>query len=110
MTEAITDKIQQSASRIAKGTLEAEDTSPDDKTTRNGGKRDDKQRIEYAEICMIMKKARKDIRKYNQEIIRGEIMASKSPKKVRRKQKLGQDRLITLLDKQGTEIHYQDKS
>ena len=36
-------------------------------------------------------------------------MASKSLKKVRRTQKLDQDRLITLLDKQGGEIHDQDK-
>ena len=36
-------------------------------------------------------------------------MPSKSLKKVRRTQKLGQDRLITLLDKQGREIHDQDK-
>ena len=35
-------------------------------------------------------------------------MASKSLKKVRRTQKLGQDRLITLMDKQGREIHHQD--
>ena len=32
-----------------------------------------------------------------------------SLRKFRRTQKLGQDRLITLLDKQGREIHYQDK-
>ena len=36
-------------------------------------------------------------------------MASKSLGKVRKTQKLGQDRLITLLDKQGREIHDQDK-
>ena len=36
-------------------------------------------------------------------------MASNSLKKVRRPQKLGQDRLITLMDKQGREIHDQDK-
>ena len=60
---------------------------------------DDKQRIGYAEICKtIKKKERKDIRKYNQEIIRETIMASKNLKKVRRKQKLAQDRLITLLE------------
>ena len=71
---------------------------------------DNKQRIEYAEICKTIKtKAREDIRKYNQEIIRETIMASKSLKKVQRTQKLGQDRLITLLDKQGREIRDQDK-
>ena len=52
---------------------------------------------------------KKDIRKCNLEIIRETIMASKSPRKVRRTQKLGQDRLTTLLDKQGREIHDQDK-
>ena len=67
---------------------------------------DDKQRLEYAEICKtIMKKARDEIRKYNQET----ILASQSMRKGRRKQKLGQDRLITLLDRQGREIHDQDK-
>ncbi|MBA1447089.1 MAG: hypothetical protein FE835_19845 [Gammaproteobacteria bacterium] len=50
-----------------------------------------------------------DIRKYNQEIIRETIITSKSLRKVRRTQTLGQDRLITLLDKQGREIHDQDK-
>ena len=71
---------------------------------------DHKQRIEYAEICKnITKKASEDIRKYNQEIIRETIMASKSLRKVRRTQTLGKDRLITLIDKQGREIHHQDK-
>ena len=71
------------------------------------GNGDNKQRIEYANICKtIKKKAREDIRKYNQET----IMESKSLKKVRRTQKLGQDRLITHLDKQGREIHDQDKT
>ena len=36
-------------------------------------------------------------------------MASKSLEKIRRTQMLGQDRLITLLDKQGGEIRDQDK-
>ena len=64
----------------------------------------------YAEICKtIKKKTREDIRKYNQEITREMITASKSLKKVRRAQKLGQERLITLTDKQGREIHDQDK-
>ena len=36
-------------------------------------------------------------------------MASKSLKKVRITQKLGQDRLVTLMDKQGREIQDQDK-
>jgi hypothetical protein len=58
------------------------------------GDGDDKQRIEYAEICKIIKKnAREDTRKYNQEIIREMIMASKSLRIVRRTQKLGQYKL-----------------
>ena len=36
-------------------------------------------------------------------------MASKGLKKVRRAQKLGQHRLNTLMDRQGREIHDQDK-
>ena len=36
-------------------------------------------------------------------------MTSKSMRKVQRMQKLSQDRLITLLDEQGREIHDQDK-
>ncbi|MEG7521715.1 MAG: hypothetical protein M3H12_01240, partial [Chromatiales bacterium] len=56
---------------------------------------DDNKRIEYAEICKtIKKKAKEDIRKYNQDIIRETIMTSKSLRKVRRTQTLGQDRLI----------------
>ena len=44
---------------------------------------DDNQRKEYAEIRKtIKKKARKDIRKYNQEIVRETITASKSLKNV----------------------------
>jgi len=57
----------------------------------------------------IKKKAREDIRKHNHEIIRETIMASKNLRKVRRTQSLGQDRLTTLLEKQGREIHDQDK-
>jgi len=53
---------------------------------RNG---DNKQRIEYVKICKTIKK---------------ESKASKSLKKVRRMQMLGQDRLITLLGKQSREI------
>ena len=75
--------------------------------TRNG---DNIQRIEYAKICKtIRKKAREDIRKYNHGNVRETIMTSKSLKKVRRTQKLGRDRLITLLNKQGRVIRDQDK-
>ena len=72
------------------------------------GNGDNKQRIEYAEICKTIKKnAREDIRKYNHKIIRETIMASRCLKKVRRMQRLGKD--ITLLYKQGREIRDQDK-
>ena len=57
----------------------------------------------------MKKKARENIWKYNQEIIRETIMASKTPRKVRGTPKLGKDRVIALLDKQGREIHDQDK-
>ena len=68
------------------------------------GNGDNKQQLEYAEICKTIKnKAREDIRKYNLEIIRETIMTSKSLKKVWRNQKL--DRLITLLDKHGRKDH-----
>ena len=71
---------------------------------------DDKQRTESAEIGKtIKKKAREDTRKHNQEIIWETIVTSKSLRKVRRTQKLDQDRLITHLYKQGREIHDQDK-
>ena len=44
------------------------------------GNGDNKQRIEYAEICKtIKKKAREDIRKYNQEIIRQKDHGIKEP-------------------------------
>ena len=70
----------------------------------------DKQRIEYVEIYkIIITKARENISKYNQEIVRETVMASKSLRKVRRTQMLGQDRLIAFLDNQGREIHDQDK-
>ena len=48
--------------------------------------------------------------KYNHEIIRETIMASMSLKKVRRTRMIGQDRLITLPDKEGREIRDQDKT
>ena len=83
--------------------------SPDDETTKMVGNDDDKQLIEYAEICKtIKKKARENTRKYNQEITRETIMTSKSLLKVRRRQKR-QDRLRILLNKQGREIHDQGK-
>ena len=74
------------------------------------GKGDNKQGIEYAEICKtIKKKAREDIMKYNQYFKRETIMALKSLKKVRRAQMLRQDRSITHLDKQVRYIRDQEK-
>ncbi len=62
--------------------------------------------IEYVEICKTIKtKAKEDIRKNNLGEIRETIEASKSLKKVRRTHSLGKNRMITLLDKQGKEIH-----
>ena len=70
----------------------------------------DKQPIEYAEICKtITSRAKEDIRKYNQEIIRETIMVSKNLRILQRTQNLGQDRLNTLIDKHGRETHDQDK-
>ena len=65
--------------------------------------------IEYVEIFKTMKKkAREDIRKHNLDEIRETIGASKSLKRVRRTHSLGQNRMITQLDKQGKEIQEQD--
>ena len=66
--------------------------------------------LEYVEIFKtIKKKAREDIRKNNLDEIRETIQASKSLKKVRRTHSLGQNRMITLLDKQGKDIQEQEK-
>ena len=65
---------------------------------------------EYVEICRtITKKAREDIRKHNLDEIRKTISTTKTLKKVRRTHCLGKNRMITLLDKQGKDIHEQDK-
>ena len=60
-----------------------------------------------------MQNHKKENKRGHQEIQprdhRETIMASKSLKKVRRTQQLGQDRLIILLDKQGRKIHDQNK-
>ena len=62
------------------------------------------------DICKtVTKKVRKDIRKHNLDEIRETIEASKSLKKVRRTHSLGENRMITQLDKQGKEIQEQDK-
>ena len=63
--------------------------------------------IQYVDICKtITNKAREDIRKHNPDEIRETIEGSKSLKKVRIIHSLGENRMITLLDK---EIHEQDK-
>ena len=73
------------------------------------GKGDIKQGIDYADICKtIKKKAKEDIMKYNHDIKRETILASRSLKNVRTTQLLGQDRLVTPLDKQGSGIRDQD--
>ena len=77
MSETITYMIKQSASRVAKTInmpLKSSMSSPTKalmtKRREMLGNADDKQRIEYAEICKTFKKkARDDIRKYNQKII-----------------------------------------
>ena len=117
MSETITYVIHHSASKMAKAINKLSKSMISSPTRTLMTKRreivengDDKQRVKYAEICKtVKKKAKEDIRKYNEEIIRDTIMTSKSRRKVRRTQKLGQDRLITLREKQGKEIHDQDK-
>ena len=117
MSETISDTIQQSAAKVAKVINKPHKSRISSPTPALLTKRREvaengvnKQRIEYADIFKtIKKKARDDIRKYNQEIIRETTMTSNSLKKVRKTQKLSQDRLFTLLDKQGRESHDQYK-
>jgi len=54
----------------------------------------------------LQKQSKRDIGKYNQYITRETI---KESVKVRKTQKLGQDTLITHVDKQGREIYDHDK-
>ena len=80
MSEAITDIIQQSALRVAKtinkpqkskSSISSQTRGMMTKRREMAGKIDNKQRIEYAEICKTIKNnAREDIWKPNQEIIR----------------------------------------
>ena len=81
MSETITNVIKQEAvnkpliSRISSPTR----TVMTKRKIVGNGDGDGKQRLEYAEICKIIKKKeREDIRKYNQEIIRETIMTPKS--------------------------------
>ena len=104
MSEIITDMIQQSASRVAKVINKPQKSRISSPTRALMTKRREmaENGDNNQEICKtIKKKARKDVRKYNPEIIRDTIIAPKSLKKVRRTLKLCQDRLITLLGKQG---------
>ena len=67
-------------------------------------------RIVYKIISKaINKKAKRDIGKYNLKIIQEKILESQSQKKVKSKQKLGQDRLVTLLHMHGRVTLDQDK-
>ena len=83
-SETITDMTQQSASRVAKAINKPHKSRISSltwalmtKRQEMAGMGDNKQRIEYAEICKtIKKKAKEDIRKYNHEIIWEMVMAS----------------------------------
>ena len=62
------------------------------------------------DICKTIKKiVREDIRKHNIDEIRETIQSSKSLQKFRRTHNLGENRVITLLDKHGKEIQEQYK-
>ena len=57
------------------------------------------------EICKIItNKEREDIRKHNLYELRVTIEAAKSLKRVRRTHLIGKHRMVTLRDKQGTDI------
>ena len=106
-SKTITDMVQHRASKVATAInkpLKSRVSSPIRalmaKRRQMVEKGDEIQRVGYAEMCKtIRKKARENIRKYNQEIIRETIVTSKNLRNVRRTQTLGEDRLITLLDK-----------
>ena len=86
MNEIISGMIQQSASKVAKAIIELQKSKISSSTRTLMTKRremaehgDNRQRINYAEICKTIKKnAREDIRKNNQDIIRETIMASRA--------------------------------
>ena len=116
-SKMLTETIQQCATSVAKEASKQTKSRLSTETRALMKKRREmaetgntRKRIEYAEICKtIKKKAREDIRKHNLDTIRTTIEESKSLKKVRKTQTLGQARLITLLDKDGREIEDQDK-
>ncbi|XP_072016969.1 uncharacterized protein [Amphiura filiformis] len=67
------------------------------------------QNIEYSETCKtIRKKMREDIRKFNTRKIKETIENNRSLKKTNKKLSDGNQKIITLLDKNGQEIRDQD--
>jgi len=116
MSESFTYMMQQGASKLAKAINVTEieqivtNMSLDDESTRNGEKL---RRKTTTRVRRNMHDHQNENKKGHQEIQpryhTKTIMASKDLRKVRRMQKLGKDRLITLLDKQGRKIHDQDK-
>ena len=107
--------IQQNASGVAKAIsnplklrISSPNTSPDDELTRNGGKRQQKA---TTRISRNMQDHQKESKRGHQEIQPRDHTRNDhgiKEREERRTQKLGQDRLITLLDKQVREIHDQD--
>ncbi|XP_023931700.1 uncharacterized protein LOC106162426 [Lingula anatina] len=72
--------------------------------------RDIRNNIEYAELDKtIKKKTREDIRKQNMKKIAETIENGKSMKRAKRSFQLGQDRMLTLLDKDENELTTQDQ-
>ena len=65
--------------------------------------------MEYAEIYKTIQQKAKKTSRNTTKISYKKRSWHHSLRKVSRLQKLGQDRLITLLDKQDREIHGQDK-
>ncbi|XP_013383867.1 uncharacterized protein LOC106154146 [Lingula anatina] len=80
------------------------------KKTEVNNNRDIRNNIEYAELDKtIKKKAREDIRKQNMKKIAETIENKKSMKRAKRSFQLGQDRMLTLLDKDENELTTQDQ-
>ncbi|XP_013384832.1 uncharacterized protein LOC106154858 [Lingula anatina] len=80
------------------------------KKTEVNNNRDIRNNIEYAELDKtIKKKAREDIRKQNMKKIAETIENGKSMKRAKRSFQLGQDRMLTLLDKDENELTTQDQ-
>ncbi|XP_023933569.1 uncharacterized protein LOC112042733 [Lingula anatina] len=80
------------------------------KKTEVNNNRDIRNNIEYAELDKtIKKKAREDIRKQNMKKIAETIENGKSMKRAKRSFQLGQDRMLTLLDKDENELTTQNQ-